>query len=114
MKLGRIVRPGPDGPVPRLVAVDPDGGYVVDLVTAERLRLRGAGAAADAAARLAAAMFPSSATQAIGGGLAFRDALERAAATEEDEARLRLDDVRLLAPVDPRRCSTPLPSNSTW
>ncbi|HYG71181.1 MAG TPA: fumarylacetoacetate hydrolase family protein [Actinomycetota bacterium] len=101
MKLGRIVRPGPDGPVPRLVAVDPDGGYVVDLVTAERLRLRGAGAAADAAARLAAAMFPSSATQAIGGGLAFRDALERAAATEEDEARLRLDDVRLLAPVDP-------------
>jgi len=39
MKLARIAHTSPDGIIPRLVAVQPDQKRVIDLATAERLRL---------------------------------------------------------------------------
>lgn len=100
MKLGRIIRPGPDGPEARLVLVRPEDG-VVDLVAAERARLVAAGATPEAATRLARALFPGSTTAAIGAGPAFREAAERAAGEAPGGAVFELGAVEFLAPVDP-------------
>jgi len=49
MKLARIAHTSPDGIIPRLVAVQPDQKRVIDLATAERLRLERLGATHKAA-----------------------------------------------------------------
>ena len=69
MKLGRIVREGPDGPEPRLVTVVPQEGRVVDLVSAERDRLEREGTTREAAARIASALFPASTAAGDSGSL---------------------------------------------
>jgi 2-keto-4-pentenoate hydratase/2-oxohepta-3-ene-1,7-dioic acid hydratase in catechol pathway len=101
MKLSRILRTGPDGPEPRIVAVRPDDGIVVDLVTAEVVRMEREGASAVAARRLAHAMFPPSMAAAIGAGPAFRRAAERALADAGDEATFAFADVTWTSPIDP-------------
>jgi 2-keto-4-pentenoate hydratase/2-oxohepta-3-ene-1,7-dioic acid hydratase in catechol pathway len=101
MKLGRISRAGLDGPTPRLVAVHPTDGRVVDLASAERLRLEADGATAEAARRLSDALFPPSMSEAIALGRAFTDAAERADATAADEATLAIGDVQWIAALDP-------------
>jgi 2-keto-4-pentenoate hydratase/2-oxohepta-3-ene-1,7-dioic acid hydratase in catechol pathway len=101
MKLGRITREGPDGPTPRLVAVHPDDGRVVDLAAAERLRLLAEGATDQAARRLSAALFPPSMSDAIALGAAFPDAAQRADASAGDDATLGIDEVRWTAALDP-------------
>ena len=100
MKLGRILRPGPDGSEPRLAVVVPEEARVVDLVSAERARLEREGTTRDAAARLAAALFPASTTAALGGGEAFRDGAERAVEAGAGGA-LPIDEVEWTSPVDP-------------
>jgi 2-keto-4-pentenoate hydratase/2-oxohepta-3-ene-1,7-dioic acid hydratase in catechol pathway len=101
VKLGRILLDGPDGPEPRLVAVLPSDGVVVDLVRAERMRLQRTGAAADAALRIARALFPSSTAQALGAGETFRRAADLAVAEARSDGELRLDQVTWTSPVDP-------------
>ena len=101
MHIGRISRPGLDGPVPRLVAVHPDDREVVDLATAETHRLRARGAEWDAAQRLASSVFPGSLTAALRAGDAFTEALDGVLSGELGPATLAWDEVEWLTPVDP-------------
>src|SRR6266540_1910196 len=103
MKLGRIQVEGPDGPVARLVSADPPGGRVIDLARAERLRLQRQGASAEAALRLAAALFPGSMAAAIAAGPLLLEAAARAVEAAGDDAALPLDQARPLPPLDPPR-----------
>jgi 2-keto-4-pentenoate hydratase/2-oxohepta-3-ene-1,7-dioic acid hydratase in catechol pathway len=103
MKLGRILRESIDGPVARLVAVDPGRELVVDLAAAEHARLLGEGATPEAARRVAAAHFPGSMAAAIAAGSELLPRAERAmtAAGESGPSVLALGDVRWLPAVDP-------------
>src|SRR5436309_4338217 len=88
VKLGRIWRDSPDGPVTRIVTVHPDDQRVVDLAVAMASRLTRGGAADQAARRLANAYFPASMSAAIGLGDAFLTAAAEADADAGDEATL--------------------------
>jgi len=101
MKLGRILHAGPDGEEPRLVAVLPGEGLVVDLARAERLRLERRGAAPEAARRLARALFPPSMAAAIALGEAFREGVERILAGPYADSALPLEGQHWLPPIDP-------------
>ncbi len=102
MKLGRIQVTSPDGPIARLVAVHPEEERVVDLARAEQLRRMGTGATAEAARRLAAAVFPPSMSSAIALGETFRMfAAEAGGGRHADDASLPLDEVRWIAALDP-------------
>jgi len=101
VKLGRIWRDSPDGPVTRIVAVHPDEERVVDLALAEAIILRRGGAADPAARRVATAYFPASMSAAIGLGDAFVSAAAEADAEGGDDASLRFTDVRWAPPLDP-------------
>ncbi len=104
MRLGRVEVDGPDGPVARLVLVEPDrGGRLVDLALAEQERLRRQGATDEAARRLAAALFPPSMAAAIAAGALFTEASALAARAAGDFAALPLDRARWLPPLDPPR-----------
>ncbi|HEV7679215.1 MAG TPA: fumarylacetoacetate hydrolase family protein [Candidatus Dormibacteraeota bacterium] len=100
MKLGRISVDSPDGPVARLVAALPEEGRVVDLATAQRLRLERGSASPGAARRLAAALFPPSMAAALELGEVFTTACATAVAQAGDAASLAIDEVRWLPPVD--------------
>jgi hypothetical protein len=101
MRLGRVEVDGPDGPVARLVLVEPDRGRLIDLALAERERLRRQGATDEAARRIAAALFPPSMAAAIGAGPLFTEASARAVEVAAEVAVLPLDRARWLAPLDP-------------
>ena len=102
MKLGRILRESLEGAVQRLVVVQPEHGRVIDLATAEYQRLLGTGASADAARRLASALYPGSMSAAIAAGPTFLTAAARTVgALEEDSSVLSLEEVKWLAPIDP-------------
>jgi 2-keto-4-pentenoate hydratase/2-oxohepta-3-ene-1,7-dioic acid hydratase in catechol pathway len=101
MKLARIASFGPDGLVPRLAVVQPERRQVIDLLTAERLRLEQQGAMPAAAVRLATALFPFSMTAAIALGDAFLLAAKQAVEDVAEEAVKPLSAVRLLVPLDP-------------
>ena len=101
MKLGRIAANGPDGSVARLVVAQPEQQQVIDLLTAERLRLQRQGATYEAALRLASALFPSSMAAAIALGDAFLEAATRAMASADAAAIRRFADVKLITPLDP-------------
>lgn len=103
MRLGRVEVDGPDGPVPRLVLVERDGGRLIDLALAERERLRRVGASDEAARRVAAALFPASMAAAIGAGPLFTEAAARAVEAAAEAAVLPLDRARWLPPLDPPR-----------
>ena len=97
MKLGRIRRTGPGRPGPRaLVAVHPGE----DRGGRSRHRRAGCGCAArgataDAARRLAAALFPPSMSAAIALGPAFVEAASTPTPRRGDDASLPIDDVAL-------------------
>lgn len=101
MKLGRITREGLDGATARLVAVQPEQERVIDLATAERLRLEQQGATSDAALRLANALFPSSMVAALRLGDAFLAAAKQAGESADPRAAFPLSSIRLLPPLDP-------------
>lgn len=102
MKLGRILRESLEGAVPRLVVVQPEHERVIDLATAEYQRLLNTGASADAARRLASAMYPGSMSAAIAAGPTFLTATARTvAAVEDGKAVLPLRQVQWIAPIDP-------------
>jgi 2-keto-4-pentenoate hydratase/2-oxohepta-3-ene-1,7-dioic acid hydratase in catechol pathway len=101
MKLGRIARETIDGTIPRLVAVLPEKGEVVDLAVAERRRLQAQGAREDAARRVALATFPGSLSQALATGPEFLDRAQVAWSAADSEARLAMEDCRWLSAVDP-------------
>ena len=101
MKLGRIAVASADGEVPRLVVVEPAKERVIDLVTAESARLQRRGATADAALRVARALFPSSMSAAIALGDSFLDAAAEATESVDERAVQPLSGVRLLSPLDP-------------
>ncbi len=103
MKLARIARTSPDGIIPRLVAVQLEQQRVIDLATAERLRLERQGATHEAARRLATALFPSSMTAAISLGDMFLAAARQAIETAPEEAVIPLlqGNLQFLSPLDP-------------
>jgi 2-keto-4-pentenoate hydratase/2-oxohepta-3-ene-1,7-dioic acid hydratase in catechol pathway len=101
LKLGRIRKESPDGPVTRIVAVHPDEERVVDLATAHAIQSRRAGASDEGARRLAAAFFPASMSEAIAAGDAFLRAARDAAIEAGDDASLAFADVDWAAPLDP-------------
>jgi 2-keto-4-pentenoate hydratase/2-oxohepta-3-ene-1,7-dioic acid hydratase in catechol pathway len=110
MKLGRILRETLEGAVPRLVAVQPEQKRVIDLATAEYLRLLHLGATPAAARRIAAALFPASMREALEAGPNFHMiALRCVEMVEEEQAVLPIESVQWLAPLDPpvmRDCLT--------
>ena len=102
MKLGRILRESLDGAVPRLVAVQPESGRVIDLASAEYQRLLRTGASPEAARRLAAALYPASMCAAIAEGPTFLvAAAQTVASVEGGHAILPIEQVQWLAPLDP-------------
>jgi 2-keto-4-pentenoate hydratase/2-oxohepta-3-ene-1,7-dioic acid hydratase in catechol pathway len=102
MKLGRVLRETFEGAVPRLVVVQPEQERAIDLATAEYERLLRTGASADAARRLATALYPASMSAAIAAGPTFLEGASRTAASvEEGSALLPLGQGRWLAPLDP-------------
>jgi 2-keto-4-pentenoate hydratase/2-oxohepta-3-ene-1,7-dioic acid hydratase in catechol pathway len=102
MKLGRILRETLEGAMPRLVVVQPEHGRVIDLATAEYQRLLRTGASAEAARRLASALYPASMSAAIAAGPTFLEAIARTAASvEQGSALLPLEQVQWQAPLDP-------------
>jgi 2-keto-4-pentenoate hydratase/2-oxohepta-3-ene-1,7-dioic acid hydratase in catechol pathway len=101
MKLSRILRPGVDGPELRIAVMVPEDRVVVDLVTAERARLRRQGATAEAAARIARALFPASIAAAIASGDAFLHAAHWAVQGDHEDGRLAWDETHWASPVDP-------------
>jgi 2-keto-4-pentenoate hydratase/2-oxohepta-3-ene-1,7-dioic acid hydratase in catechol pathway len=101
VKLGRIWRDSPDGPVARIVSVHPEQETVVDLAVAKAISLGRRGAADQAARRLASALFPASMSAALGLGDAFVEAAAEADADAGDEASFSFADIRWAAPLDP-------------
>ena len=101
MKLGRILRHGPDGPEARTVAVLPREEVVLDLRVAERRRLERSGATPEAARRVAAALFPPSLAGGLGAGPAFHDAAARALQDPDPDATLAFAEVSWISAVDP-------------
>lgn len=101
MKLGRVLRDGPDGPVPRLVSVNPEERRMVDLARAAQLRLMRRGATPVAANRVAACLFPPSMSAAIALGETFIAEAREADDEAGLDASLPLDDARWLAALDP-------------
>ncbi|HYX49183.1 MAG TPA: fumarylacetoacetate hydrolase family protein [Ktedonobacteraceae bacterium] len=102
MKLGRILRESFDGGVPRLVVVQPEHERVIDLASAEYQRLLATGASAEAAQRLASALYPGSMSAAIAAGPTFLTGATRTiGAIESGSAVLPIGQVRWLAPIDP-------------
>jgi 2-keto-4-pentenoate hydratase/2-oxohepta-3-ene-1,7-dioic acid hydratase in catechol pathway len=101
MKLSRINRGGVDGPVPRLVVVKPDEGRVVDLVSAEKLRLMRKGATSAGALLRASGLFPGSMAQAISTGSAFLESAAETVAATGDDASIEFSNVEWIAAVDP-------------
>ena len=109
MKLGRIAVQGTDGSVTRIVAVHPEESRVVDLVTAEALRLLAQGATRAAAYRVAHAKFPSSMSDAIGLGDLFLDSAREADSSRGADASHPFSAIRWQAAADPavlRDCLT--------
>jgi 2-keto-4-pentenoate hydratase/2-oxohepta-3-ene-1,7-dioic acid hydratase in catechol pathway len=103
MRLGRVEVDGPDGPVARLVLIEPERDRLIDLALAERERLRRQGATDDAARRIAGAIFPPSMAAAISAGALFTEAAARAVEVAAEVAVLPLDRARWLPPLDPPR-----------
>jgi 2-keto-4-pentenoate hydratase/2-oxohepta-3-ene-1,7-dioic acid hydratase in catechol pathway len=102
MKLGRILRETLEGAVPRLVAVQPEQERVIDLASAEYQRLLATGASAEAARRLASALYPASMSAAIAAGPTFISATTLTVGTIQNEsATLPMGQVQWLAPIDP-------------
>lgn len=99
MKLGRIKVATPDGDQARIVAVLPEQGRVVDLARAYALVLRGRGAGAGGAVRVARTLFPESMAQAIEAGDLFLEAATDALKAADD-ASLTIDEVTWLSAVD--------------
>jgi 2-keto-4-pentenoate hydratase/2-oxohepta-3-ene-1,7-dioic acid hydratase in catechol pathway len=100
VKFGRIQVGTPEGTQTRIVAAQPELDRVVDLGRAYALTLERRGATADAAARLARALFPSSMAAALGAGPFFREAAEEALSSADD-ASTPLEQVTWAAAVDP-------------
>ncbi len=101
MKLGRIQRDSVDGPVARLVSVHPDEERVVDLVSAERLRLERQGATREAADRYAHALFPASFTQAVSLGPRLTEAAAEADDRAGSETSVSFAEISWLPAADP-------------
>ncbi len=102
MKLGRILRESLEGAVPRLVVVQPEHARVIDLASAEYQHLLGTGASAEAARRLASALYPGSMSAAIAAGPTFLTSAARTiGAIESGSAVLPIGQVQWLAPIDP-------------
>src|SRR3954452_5509722 len=100
MKFARTRLPGPDVDVARLVVVDTDGDRVVDLATAERLRLQGRGASERRARGVALTTSPGSLSAALGTGEESLDAVGQALDSGGDDASPPLDGQDWLPSVD--------------
>jgi 2-keto-4-pentenoate hydratase/2-oxohepta-3-ene-1,7-dioic acid hydratase in catechol pathway len=101
VKLGRIQVDGADGPLARLVLVEPEAGRVIDLRRAAARSLVDEGATVEAAQRLAAAWFPGSMREAISLGDRFLAAARACATDAPDDVAHAIDDVRWLPASDP-------------
>jgi 2-keto-4-pentenoate hydratase/2-oxohepta-3-ene-1,7-dioic acid hydratase in catechol pathway len=100
VKFGRIQVITPDGEQVRIVAAQPEQDRLVDLARAYALTLQRRGATADAAVRVARALFPASMAAALSAGPAFREAAEQALAAADDAA-IPIEQVTWIAAVDP-------------
>src|SRR3954469_375685 len=86
VKFGRIQVGTPEGTQTRIVAAQPELERVVDLGRAYALTLQRRGATADAAVRVARALFPPSMAAALAAGPSFREAAEVALSAADDAA----------------------------
>jgi 2-keto-4-pentenoate hydratase/2-oxohepta-3-ene-1,7-dioic acid hydratase in catechol pathway len=103
MKIGRIERPGPAGPLPRIAIVDTEAGIAIDAQRVEAARREVGGDSPEAAARIAAALIPASLAAGLGSS-SFREDLDRAlTAAPPADAVVPIAEARWLAPVDPPR-----------
>jgi 2-keto-4-pentenoate hydratase/2-oxohepta-3-ene-1,7-dioic acid hydratase in catechol pathway len=101
MQIARMARPGPDGPLPRVVvAADDDPNRWIDLRAALTIDLVRRGAGPEVALRVAAATIPGSLTAVLDGGPLFFDAARAAIANPPPDALVD-GDWKLLCPVDP-------------
>jgi 2-keto-4-pentenoate hydratase/2-oxohepta-3-ene-1,7-dioic acid hydratase in catechol pathway len=101
MQIARFEVPGPDGEEARIaVAADAAPDRWIDARRAHALRLERAGASAEGARRIAAAILPGSLSSALQGGELLIEALVAATELTDDEA-LVPDGARVLAPIDP-------------
>jgi 2-keto-4-pentenoate hydratase/2-oxohepta-3-ene-1,7-dioic acid hydratase in catechol pathway len=101
MKVSRIIRSGPDGDEARAVAVLPEDEVVIDLRTAERRRLERRGASAEAALRMAEALFPGSLSAALGSGEIFKERTADALQERDEAAVVPFSEVRWAPAIDP-------------
>ncbi len=102
MKLGRILRESLEGSIPRLVVAQPEQERVIDLASTEYQRLLATGASAEAARRLASALYPASMSAAIAAGPTFSSAITLTLSSiQNDNATLPMEQVQWLAPIDP-------------
>src|SRR3954447_20387836 len=99
MQLARLSSFGPDGPEPRIL-VRRDGSAWTDLRHAIRLGLERTGATTEAAARIAAAIAPSSLSAAIAAGDRFVEAARSALADAPGAATVSAD-AALVNALDP-------------
>jgi 2-keto-4-pentenoate hydratase/2-oxohepta-3-ene-1,7-dioic acid hydratase in catechol pathway len=103
MKIARVLRDGPAGPEPRVVAIDLDRGVAIDLQRTEQIRLERRGSSPAAARRLADARIPQSVAAGLGSH-SYREDLETALGEDPpDDAISPIDGLSWLAPVDPPR-----------
>ena len=101
MQIARFGVPGPDGEEARVaVAADAAPDRWIDARRAHALRLERAGASAEGARRIAAAVLPGSLSAALAGGEILFEAL-RAATELADDNALVPAGARVLAPIDP-------------
>ena len=102
MKVGRILREGPDGAVARLVVVQPEKGRVIDLARAAALyyadKLH---ATPDAARRFALTAFPGSMKEALAMGSYITDRANDIVEARADDASLDIETVSWLPASDP-------------
>lgn len=101
MKLARIACQGPDGITARLVVVQPESGWMIDLAIAERLRHEKQGATHDAALRMATALYPSSMAAALSLGQQFRPAVNQTIESADEQSLFSIAEASFLPPLDP-------------
>src|SRR3954454_22228418 len=86
VKFGRIKVATPEGDQSRIVAAQPELERGVDLARGYALTLQRRGRPADAAVRVARALFPPSMAAALAAGPSFRDASEEALPAADDSS----------------------------
>lgn len=102
MKFGRILRDSPDGPIARLVVVEPEKKRVIDLARAAALHyVAKRHASPDAARQFANGAYPGSMARALSMGNYLTDHAPDIVHARGDDAALDINSVEWLPASDP-------------